>query len=195
MRVSAINADFGLSQFTEPAVAACWLSHKKAISEFLETDYSHALILEDDFVFSTPEVNGLIKNVINSNLDLIQLGFLKTTFKERVFIQIENIYDRLIRIYSLAVKFPSKLKHSEKTLITERVGLSARFVMNDLRPGAHGYIVNKKAARYILALNDPIFLSTDDLFKSLGNMRYIRMARLRRSAISQAGLVSSINPR
>jgi GR25 family glycosyltransferase involved in LPS biosynthesis len=195
IRVRAIEASSVLSQFTSAPVAACWFSHKEAISEFLKTDSLYALILEDDFEFKCRVIDQVIGHAAESNLDFIQLGFLRTTFKESLKIRIENFYDLLIRIYGIFEKLSLKSDMSKKLLVRERKGLSWRYVMYDIRPGAHGYILNRNAAQYILSLNDPVFLSTDDLYKSLGNMRYIRMARLRKSLIRQKEFTSSINPR
>jgi GR25 family glycosyltransferase involved in LPS biosynthesis len=195
IRVKAIEARSIVPQFTSAPVAACWFSHKEAINEFLKTESLYALILEDDFEFKCRVIDQVIVHATESNLDFIQLGFLKTTFKESLKIQIENTYDLLIRIYGVFERLFLKSETSKKLLVRERKGLSWRYVMYDIRPGAHGYMLNRNAARYILSLNDPVFLSTDDLYKSLGNMRYIRMARLRKSLIRQKVFRSSINPR
>lgn len=194
-RVEAIDNATDKKIYTNPAVAACWLSHKKALKEFLLTKNTHALILEDDFVVNGNLTGNEIQKLINCDLDFIQLGFLYTTVLERIYIKIENTYDLMIRLYGLFEKFVLHNKVSKKLLVQERESLPYELVFADIRPGAHSYVLNRKAATFLISVNEPIFLSTDDLYMSLGEMRYIRMARFRKSKVAQTNSVSSINPR
>lgn len=193
-RVIAVAKDEVGSAFTSPAVAACWLSHKKALLSFISSPYAHALILEDDFKIDSKRINSILDLCVSQELDLVQIGFLYTTLKERIYIKMENFFDLFIRLYGIIEKRIFMRKPSQKNLVRERIGISLRCVPYDLRPGAHAYLINKKAASYLVALNLPIFLSTDDLLMSIAPMRFIRSARLRKSAISQSGSPSSIRP-
>ena len=179
--------------FTRKPVAACWESHRNALVSFLKTDSSHALILEDDFRITNQNKLKSLDLACKEDLDFIQIGFLKTTLKEATYIFIENTYDLLIRMYGVLEKFTTKRIQSNKQLVSERKSLPLSIVISDIRPGAHAYIVNRKCAEYLIQLNSPIFLSTDDLYMALGPMRYIRMARFRRSIVEQSGSFSSIN--
>ena len=197
-RVEACTpADVTSDIYTLPNVAACWVSHRRAIQTFLDSHANYALILEDDFQIESRDIIKLIQKSIDTDLDFIQLGFLKTTQKETLNIFIENCYDTLIRIYSVFEHLLLRigLKHNHKNLTIERKGLPNKYIFADIRPGAHAYLLNRKAASYMITINDPIFLSTDDLYMSIAPMRFIRMARCRRSAIRQTNSVSSINPR
>jgi GR25 family glycosyltransferase involved in LPS biosynthesis len=194
-RVQAIENPAGTKFFTKPAVASCWLSHKKALSEFLLTESTHALILEDDFEVGVALNENDFQSFMNSDLDFIQIGFLYTTLLERIYIKLENFYDLAIRMYGFFEKVLWSKGVSGKLLIRERLSLPQDFVFADIRPGAHCYFLNREAATYLISVNEPIFLSTDDLYMSLGKMRYVRMARLRKSKVSQTNSQSSINPR
>lgn len=194
-RVQAIEHPSGSKFFTNPAVASCWLSHKKALNEFLLTESTHALILEDDFEVGVALNETDFQCFIASDLDFIQIGFLYTTLLERIYIKLENFYDLAIRTYGFFEKILWNKGISGKLLIRERLSLPHDFVFADIRPGAHCYFLNREAAAYLISVNEPIFLSTDDLYMSLGKMRYVRMARLRKSKVSQTNSQSSINPR
>lgn len=194
-RISGIKAQRTPNLLTSPAVAACWESHCKVLQEFLNSDKDFALVLEDDFSINLVNIRARINEAIDSGLDFIQIGFLNTTLKESIYVKVENFYDSLIRLYGFFEKILTAKPSSKKALVRERANLTWRFVMCDIRPGAHAYIVNRQAAKYLLQVNKPIFLSTDDLYMSLGPMRYIRMARLRKSCIGQINTKSSINPR
>jgi GR25 family glycosyltransferase involved in LPS biosynthesis len=195
VRISAIEARNASMSLTKPAVAACWESHRKTLREFLKTKSDYALILEDDFTIESRDIHELLHESMNSTLDFIQIGFLNTTLKESIYIRMENLYDCIIRIYGYIERKVSSSSRSRKALVRERVGLSRKFVLCDVRPGAHAYLVNRVAAQYLSQVNYPTFLSTDDLYMALGPMRAIRMARLRISSVGQIKSKSSINPR
>lgn len=192
-RITGIDKPTNDRYFTRKPVAACWESHRNALLNFLETTSSHALIFEDDFKIKKRSVMTTLKMVCNTDLDFIQIGFLKTTFKERIYIRVENVYDLLVRLYGALERISKGRKVSNKLLVMERNSLPLSFVMTDIRPGAHAYIVNRSCAEYLIQLNSPIFLSTDDLYMALAPMKYIRMARLRKSIVGQSGSTSSIN--
>lgn len=195
IRISATETPEFEDYLTTRPVAACWESHHKALKEFLKSPSEYALILEDDFRIDERNIEKVIDDALESGLDFIQLGFLRTTFKESVYIFIENLYDRSVRLYGYLERIFASTSDSKKELVRERIGLTSKFVISDIRPGAHAYLVNKKAARHLVQLNKPVFLSTDDLYMALGSMRIIRMARLRKSSIGQIKSTSSINPR
>jgi len=178
--------------FTTANIAACWESHKKVMLQLIESENDFALILEDDFFISNRILNFDLEEFKNTGLDFLQLGFLKTTWREMLYIAIENIYDRFVRLYGRIESMFFRSPVSRKQLVRDRAGLSSNFIFADVRPGAHAYIINRQAALYFTQLNNPIFLSTDDLYMATAPMRGIRMARLRKSVVSQSGSASSI---
>lgn len=180
------------THYTSLNVAACWLSHKNAMLEFLNSESKFAIIFEDDFQLFSGYSRFKVKDFEDSNLDFLQLGFLRTTLKESIYILIENTYDSLIRLFGFLEMKILRSRNSRKLLVQERKLLSRKFVYADIRPGAHAYIINRDAAEYFVGLNNPIFLSTDDLFMAVAPMRHIRMARVRKSLVGQSGSSSSI---
>jgi GR25 family glycosyltransferase involved in LPS biosynthesis len=192
-RIEALTPEQVMTtSLTTEKVAACWESHKKALRIFIQEELDFALILEDDFQLSKSFLKFSFDEFEKTNLDFLQIGFLRTTIREAFYIRIENLYDLAIRIYGLFEARILRTRTSRKHLVRERIDLGWKFVYADIRPGAHAYIVNKKAALYFLQLNNPIYLSTDDLFMAAAPMRDIRMARLRNSIVKQSGSESSI---
>jgi GR25 family glycosyltransferase involved in LPS biosynthesis len=192
-RVDAVKPQEVKSEiFTTPNIAACWESHRKAMLQLLESRDDFALILEDDFFISNRTLNFDVEEFRNTGLDFLQIGFLKTTWREAIYIVVENLHDRFVRLYGRMELIFFRSPASRKILVRERVGLGSNFVFADVRPGAHAYIINREGALYFTQLNKPIFLSTDDLFMATAPMRRIRMARLRKSVVSQSGSASSI---
>jgi len=192
-RITAVDSNHVTSvHFTTKNIAACWESHKLAMSHLLSSNADYALILEDDFEILNPELLLLLDDFRHTGLDFLQVGFLTTSIREGFYIVIENCYDYFIRIYGIAENLFTKSRVSAKKLVRERKNLNRRFVLSDIRPGAHAYLLNRNAAKYFFQVNNPIFLSADDVFMAAGPMRSIKMARLRKSIVSQSGSVSSI---
>jgi GR25 family glycosyltransferase involved in LPS biosynthesis len=194
-RIDAVSVPSNTEYFTKPNVAACWESHKKALRTFLDSGDSFALILEDDFKFNSQYWDRNITELLDKKIDFLQIGFLYTSLREFAYIKMENTFDLAVRTYGVIEEVLRKKSKSEKNLVNERKGLPYKIILSDIRPGAHAYIVNRRAAEYLLVLNTPTFLSTDDLFMALGPMRHIRMGRLRKTIVDQIQSISSINPR
>jgi hypothetical protein len=86
-------------------------------------------------------------------------------------------------------------KFFSRLLIREQRGIPFDFVLNDIRAGAHCYLINRKFAEFALGINTPIFLSTDLLYMSLGHMRSLNMSRVRKNMVSQSNSPSSVTER
>ena len=185
------QADFS---FVSKEVAACFLSHIKALEAFLESGDSHGLIVEDDFF-----VENRIPHMFSSllmNLNFLQVGYLKTSLIERLNIRYQNffnIYLGLLLRAGVKLKFPKALMN--KYLLLERRGVSLGVALNDVRPGAHAYIVDRKFATYCRQINIPIALSTDALFIAISQMRTVRVGRTRKSYFGQTKSPTSIAQR
>jgi GR25 family glycosyltransferase involved in LPS biosynthesis len=195
VRIDAVSVPPNNKYFTKLNVAACWESHKKALRAFLDSGEPFALILEDDFKFLNQYQDRNLTDLLEAKIDFLQIGFLYTSLREYAYIKMENTFDLAVRIYGVLEEVLKRKSKSEKNLVNERKGLPYKIILSDIRPGAHAYIVNRRAAEYLLVLNTPTFLSTDDLFMALGPMRHIRMGRLRKTIVDQIQSISSINPR
>ena len=182
--------------FVTPTVNACWLSHQKAASLFLASSEEYGLILEDDFVPEGKFSVDHLKIAQANDLDFLQLGFLKTSIGESTSIVVQNAWNTCLQTLGYASSQVKPLKHfGEKILVSERSGIPQNLVVNDIRAGAHAYILSREFAEFMTQINQPTALSTDALFISLGPMRTLRMARLRRSIVGQSDSPTSITSR
>ena len=196
-RISAVDAKLSSSLGTGyliDYVAACNYSHRLAWQGLLSSEYSHLLVLEDDFLLKRridPSIFALLEV---QNLDLLQLGYITSSLEERTWLEIENFKDLLLKfIVLIDKKFVLNLSLvRNKLLLRERVGLSYGTVLNSFGAGTHAYIINRHMAQELLKMNDPIFLSADAFLIALARMRIFRMGRLRRSIVAQSGSTSSM---
>lgn len=199
LRVPAISSDQipeSSGSFVTPTVNACWLSHQKAAQLFLASSEDYGLILEDDFLLEANFTLDHLKAAKENGLDFLQLGFLKTSLGVLISIAAQNAWNTCLRTLGYVSSRVSTFKHfEEKVLIRERRGIPRHLIMNDIRAGAHAYIVSRKFAEFMTQINQPTALSTDALFISLGPMRTLRMARLRQSTIAQSDSPTSITSR
>jgi len=185
------------TSFATPEVVAAFRSHQKAFKLFLDSPAQFALILEDDFLprkgFAVPKLEVLI----NIDADVFQLGYLHTSYIESVNIFLINLRSLLMRIFRLffANSPFGKRIISSKKLLSELERIPANLVPSDFRPGAHSYIVSRKAASTLLAINSPVVLSIDELLKSLSVMRTLKFFRLMFSKVDQSDSPSSITQR
>ena len=199
LRVPAISSDQipeSSGSFVTPTVNACWLSHQKAAQLFLASSEDYGLILEDDFLLEANFTLEHLKNAEANGLDFLQLGFLKTSLGESISIALQNAWDLCLRALGDISSRVRPLKHfGEKVLVRERSGIRRNLIVNDIRAGAHAYVVSRKFAEFMTQINQPTALSTDALFISLGPMRTLRMARLRSSIVGQSDSPTSITSR
>jgi GR25 family glycosyltransferase involved in LPS biosynthesis len=197
-RVDAISKDDAFSEpFVTSAVAAAWYSHRKAMKLFLETDDEYALILEDDFILQSRWSNFDFSIYQSLKIDFFQIGYLVTTPVDLLEMKIKGTVDFFLKILT-RVAYARVFKKNNlrnKFLIQEQLGLPFHLVANDIRPGAHAYIISRKFALAMQQVNSPIMLSTDSLYMALGWMRNLRCVRVRKSVVSQSDSVTSINER
>lgn len=198
VRVPAVNiSSVEESPYVTKVIAATWQSHQKAMRLFLESDEEYALIMEDDFLLKHKEIKKSIDDKMNLDVDFLQLGFLITNHLDRVQFIINDSVDfclKILAFISLRISF-MKTYFGSRLLIREQRGIPLSIVCNDIRPGAHAYIVSRKFAQFVTKINKPAFLSADAVYISMGWMRTFKMYRLRRSYISQSDSYSSIDQR
>lgn len=198
IRVAAVTTETASpSAFVTKVIAATWQSHQLAMESFLESNDDFGIIMEDDFVISR---RFKLKDFdIHSKLkaDFFQLGFLITGPTDQVQILINTLVDtslKLLRIVSRSSKFFRK-NLGGRLLIREQSGIPFGVICNDIRPGAHAYIVSREFAQAAQKINSPEFLSADAVFIAMGWMRSFKMLRLRRSVIGQSDSKTSITER
>ena len=200
LRVAAIRATEKFSTeypYVTPSVAAIWLSHLSALREFLETDETHALILEDDFQMKCSKKKLYSVLLEHEYGDFFQIGFLVTNLFDRINFCSNNFLDfsfKVLEKYS-RYRFPFANYLSTKYLVYGQKNAKFSTVCNDIRAGAHSYIISREFAEKVLEFNQPVLFSTDQFFISLSKMHTFRMLRLRSSIIGQTDSISSVQSR
>lgn len=188
-RINAVNYhELNMQDFVSPGVHAVWLSHIKAMQEFLASDSEIAIIAEDDFhLIDKNELFAKILALSESKWDLVQLGFLKPGFDTRIKVSIANLDSILFKIVGLLSKIPlfSKFNFASRMRVKQSLQTPAGFIIDDCQPGAHFYIVKRDFCKKIINLNSPQFLSIDDFYTALSKMRTFKMLRVKRSLVSQ----------
>lgn len=194
-RVSAVVPEEPLpfnTLISAPAFA-CLQSHLKALRTFLQTSESHALILEDDFQILKPaHFKIFIESRVFEHYDFVQLGFLQMGLRHRIDLFAIYIEHILIRMLSQFLKIIGN-KNLVKRLRLRRIqGIPRGFLPDDIRSGAHCYVVSRNFAQTILFLNNPAFLTIDSLYGTLPWNHHFRMIRTTRSWVDQTDSKSSI---
>jgi len=195
-RVPAISAHEIAAEepFVPGGVAATWRSHQRAMSYFLNSKSSHALILEDDFLVKR-DISKIINLVVSSDdFDLVQIGFLSPSLTRTFIRYLFGMRDLVLKLlFRLTSLFRERL--SNKLLVREQSGVSFAFVLNDIQAGGHAYIVSRKFCEAAQLMNNPSFLSADGVLMALSETRTFRVARTRRNYIKQSDSESSVHER
>ena len=199
-RIPAISPgqDFSeLFPFVTPGVAAIWLSHMKALSAFLATEEEFALILEDDFEIKVKGEKFYEILSTSKDQDFLQIGFLVTNAIDSLQFLFNNIKDLFFKILNRFSKtsLPYSQFFRSKYLVYDQDEAPIILVKHNVRAGAHAYVLNRDFAQVLLKLNKPLVFSADQFYISLAAMRSFKMARVRKSIVSQSSSQSSIQNR
>ncbi len=184
------------SDFLTKGAVACWESHKQAMLYLTKSSYNFALIFEDDFKIENHDrFRRLISDAsIFRNVDIFQFGFLVNDYKERIDLFFRNFENF---VFSLLGKFNfvflgRRFSFAHRLRVRRKQNLPMDWVADDFRAGAHAYLISKTAAKRILELNSPAFLTTDAFFSSLSTGKAFRIYRMRKSLVGQIDSASSI---
>jgi hypothetical protein len=179
-------------------VWACWQSHKKCYELLLNSQDDYALIFEDDFQIKNK--NNFERDLslgIQMEADLVQLGYLRPGL-------LRKFIDFYFKLESLTFRFlyvAGQLNFLKKFSLDGRLrpriySQTPTFLLPDIFfPGAHAYLISRNLALEVMTFNNPQFLSADDFFSSLANMRTFRIYRSRKSSVSQRKSATSISKR
>jgi GR25 family glycosyltransferase involved in LPS biosynthesis len=197
IRVDAIPAFAKPSNggLLSPSAHACVESHLTALRLFLATDSEHCLILEDDFiVLSHRKVMATFDRLDLRDWDFVQIGFLNTGFRDRIFRLLTNYETSVVRLVETLDRHfsPKSLKVSSRLRIKRIKKVPRGFVPDDIRSGAHAYVISRKMAEKVLLLNNPAFLTADGFYSALAWDKSFKMIRVRKSFINQSNSPSSI---
>jgi hypothetical protein len=156
---------------------------------FLNTNFEHAIILEDDFkILNFKNLSNSLQNPKVLQYDLVQFGFLKPGLDTRVKIFVANMETLIFRFISLISSFPvlSSRNLHRRLRVKEAQEMPWGFTADDFQPGAHCYLVSREMAEAVLKLNNPQFLCIDDFFTAFSQMRSFKAMRSRKSLVGQA---------
>ena len=157
-----------------PTAVAVWQSHRNCIKESSEND-AYTLILEDDAVidFDNAFLTETIRIMHKNEIDFLQIGYLGINVVQSSSILIRNIYNFFVRkglFAQLFLRFGlAEVKRAkEKTWLKP---IPRNYILNDIRFGAHCYVVSPSFSAQMLNFNNPPFLATDDFYVSLSKMK------------------------
>lgn len=166
-------------EFVTSGVRAVWQSHMKCMEIFLKSNYTHAIIAEDDFSIRAPEV--LFSKLNNEKLltfDVIQLGWITPGFDNRIKRKYSDLEHLAFRVIYWILTQANPKSEILKRLRVQSSGESPNgFVPDDFQPGGHFYMVSRKFAHAIQKMNEPQILATDDLYMALAKMRSLKFIR------------------
>jgi GR25 family glycosyltransferase involved in LPS biosynthesis len=191
--VSPQMLDINRRAYLDPPVEACFESHLRALAKFIDSGAEFALILEDDFLVSSSLLSVDLNLAAKFDFDFLQIGFLRTTIFQSISILNKNLFDLFYKFGAILIRHglsPRFLK--TKQLFREQLGVPRKIVLNDIRPGAHAYVVSRKFALAMQDVKGPVFLSVDGLYIALGLIKIFKMGRLRKNLVKQSGSSSSI---
>jgi GR25 family glycosyltransferase involved in LPS biosynthesis len=183
------------SDLLSPAALACWDSHKRAMEEFLATEDSHCIIAEDDFLISNQKnLAGQIQAIDINDFDFLQIGFLNTGLLDRISRYLTNFESLIFISVAKIISKSSSLsaKYSQRLRVRRSYKVPIQLVADDIRAGAHLYLISRKFAEIASRLNDPAFLTADGFFMALAWDKHFKMARTRQSHVRQSNSPSSI---
>lgn len=183
--------------FATLPIVSIWKSHQKAMQLFLKSKDSHAIIFEDDFNL-TKNLNFLIKQIcLVADMDFVQLGYLYTSPMQYLSVKTINFTNSILRLLGLLARlnFIGVRFLRDKKLIQDNKNLPFILVPNDIRAGAHAYVISRRFATAAQFFNFPVHLSTDGLYMALGWTRTFKMYRVRKNFIYQTKSPSSVTHR
>jgi GR25 family glycosyltransferase involved in LPS biosynthesis len=160
---------------------------------------SPTLVLEDDAIlnFDISQIEFFSSIMTEHEIDFLQVGYLKINLAEGALIELKNWYSFFTRT-AIAASFFNLFGFKEVGRAKGQIWrgyLPKNFIVNDVRFGAHCYLITPKFASKILALNSPAFLPADDFYVALSRAKSFKMIRLRRSLSQQDASISSFSKR
>ena len=184
-----------LGFLTAPALA-CWKSHLQVFDLVVTSGNQMCLVLEDDFEFEDfHKVQKVLQKIDLKDWDIIQIGFLTHDFKEWVSIKLQNLESLFFILTArLSLKIWGENEGLNRKLRVKRArNVSLGFVPDDLRAGAHAYIIGERCARsIILEHHEQRVLTSDGLLIATNWTRPYKTLRLRKSLVGQISSESSI---
>lgn len=182
--------------FLSPPAFACWQSHIKAFESFLKTEDLRVAVFEDDFRikdFNTLE--SLIQRIDLADIGIVQIGFLANNYREKIDIVLKNFEFVFFSLISRMCAHNSffRVRFGNRLRVQRASGVPFGFVPDDLRAGAHAYIISRPAATRIVAdFKEQKALTADGFLIASNWTKPFRTLRVHRSFVGQIDSPSSI---
>lgn len=182
--------------FLTPPAMACWQSHIKVFESFLKTNEPYVAVFEDDFrIKDLNTLDRLIRRVDLGYFEIVQTGFLANNYRERIDIALKNLeFVVFFLLARLCVRNPFlRARFGDRLRVQRASGVPLGFVPDDLRAGAHAYIISRSAAIRIIAdFKEQNVLTTDGFLIASNWTKPFRTLRVHKSFVSQIDSPSSI---
>ena len=137
----------------------------------------------------------MLQKIELTDWDIIQIGFLTHDSKEWISIQLQNVEALLFNFISKvsARLWPENMGLNKKLRVGRARQVPSSFVPDDLRAGAHAYIISERYARIMLnEHSDQRVLTSDGLLIATNWTKPFKTLRLRKSLVRQIASESSI---
>lgn len=175
--------------FLRSGASACFASHVKAWEIAAEGKKPYSLIVEDDLrILNIRRCIKILCDLPASSLDIAQLGFLSTGFRQFVDIKLQNIEIRIFLLANILLggRFIDKLR------VYRNLKLPKGLLADDFRPGAHFYVLTSDAARRLLTVANQPAITLDAYLMALSWHQAFKVARVKKSLVGQRNFPSRI---
>ena len=180
------------SVFISNAAYACGLSHKAALRAFLAADSDYGIIVEDDLIIkSVKKVENAFEEAAVHQLDLLQVGFIRAGLSDNFDLFVANSTSVFCKIVNRCFA-KIGIASIQRLRFQRNQSLGFNLVPDDIRAGAHCYLISKRLAKELVLIIENSNNTFDGLLMSIGLNRKYRVARYLDSAASQSLMKSDI---
>ena len=181
--------------FISKAAFVCALSHKKALLQFLESNELFGIIVEDDLEIISPKRFNMAMKIANEyDLDLLQIGYVKTGVSDEINLFIVNFMSSVFKIVNFIFR-TLNVSNMQRMRLMRNLGLPQSLVPDDFRAGAHCYLISRNLAHELVKIIEASNNTYDGLLMSISLHRKFRIARFKKSAVIQRVTESDIKRR
>lgn len=177
------------NEFLRSGASACFASHVAAWKLASSSSKPYTIIMEDDIrIHDKESFLAALDAVAKTPLEIVQLGFLTTGFRQFVDIKLQNFEVSLLR-------FASSLSGDlfiHRLRVHRNSSVPKAFIADDFRPGAHCYILKSDVAMRLLSQKFPRTITLDAYLMALSWHQAFNTARVRTSLVGQKDFPSRI---
>ncbi len=175
--------------FLSKGASACFASHQEAWRRASKSAKPFTIIFEDDVkITDLDQMISALSYIKESQIDIAQLGFLKTGFRQFLDIKLQNFEISFLKFLNAL----TRNKFKKRLRVSQNLDLPRFFIADDFRAGAHCYVLSRKAAAKLLMVSTPHMITLDGFLMALSWHQAFRTVRIRKSAASQISFPSRI---